>query len=154
MKRKLRKTRTVPRLNTAALPDLIFTVLFFFMIVTHMRSEPLKVKYQLPKGSELTQLAKKSNVCYIYIGRPLTGNDRNRTVIQLNGDYVSVDEIATRLETFRQHIDSDEADAMIVSLKADKDTPMGLITDVKQQLRKANVLRISYSAANDKPKTE
>jgi len=154
MKRKLRKTRTVPRLNTAALPDLIFTVLFFFMIVTHMRSEPLKVKYQLPKGSELTQLAKKSNVCYIYIGRPLTGNDRNRTVIQLNGDYVSVDEIATRLETFRQHIDSDEADAMMVSLKADKDTPMGLITDVKQQLRKANVLRISYSAANDKPKTE
>ena len=64
-----RQRREVPMLNTAALPDLIFTVLFFFITVTHMREVTLKVKYRVPEGTELTSLVKKSAVTYIYIGR-------------------------------------------------------------------------------------
>ena len=63
-----RRRQDVPALNTASLPDLIFTVLFFFMIVTHMRQVTLKVQYQVPAGTELTKLTKKSAVTYIYIG--------------------------------------------------------------------------------------
>ena len=65
-----RRSREVPGLNTSSLPDLIFSVLFFFMIVTHMRHVTVKVKYQVPQGKELTRLTKKSAVSYIYIGRP------------------------------------------------------------------------------------
>ena len=70
--------REVPLLNTAALPDLIFTVLFFFITVTHMREVTLKVKYRVPEGTELTKLVKKSAVTYIYIGRPT--DEMRRTV--------------------------------------------------------------------------
>ena len=62
-----RTRREIPGLNTSSLPDLIFTVLFFFMIVTHMRKVTLKVKYQVPQGTELTRLTKKTAVSYIYI---------------------------------------------------------------------------------------
>ena len=68
MKRRFQqKKRKVPGLNTASLPDLIFTVLFFFMIVTHLRSVPVKVKYQTPQGTELKKLTKKSTTTYVFI---------------------------------------------------------------------------------------
>ena len=65
-----RDRRQMPQLNTASLPDLIFTVLFFFMVVTHMRTVTLKVSFRVPQGTELTRLTKKTAVSYIYIGRP------------------------------------------------------------------------------------
>ena len=68
-----RRKYEVPGLNAASLPDLIFTVLFFFMIVTHMQKVAVKVKYQVPQGTELTRLTKKSAVTYIYIGYPSDG---------------------------------------------------------------------------------
>lgn len=63
-----RREHEMPGLNTSSLPDLIFTVLFFFMIVTHMRQVTLKVDYRAPQGKQLTRLTKKSAVSYIYIG--------------------------------------------------------------------------------------
>ena len=74
-----RTRREIPGLNTSSLPDLIFTVLFFFMIVTHMRKVTLKVKYQVPQGTELTRLTKKTAVSYIYIGKPVTGTVQGNT---------------------------------------------------------------------------
>ena len=67
-----RHIHEMPGLNTASLPDLIFSVLFFFMIVTHMRKETLKVEYRVPQGTELTRLTKKSAVSYVHIGRPIS----------------------------------------------------------------------------------
>lgn len=61
-----RRKHDIPELNTASLPDLIFTILFFFMLVTHMRKTTVKVKYQVPQGTELTKLVKKSAISYIY----------------------------------------------------------------------------------------
>ena len=63
------KRHNVPSLNMASMPDLIFTVLFFFMIVTHMRSDEVKVRYEVPQGSEIRKLANRSAVVNIYIGR-------------------------------------------------------------------------------------
>ena len=83
-----RKRQNVPSLNMASMPDLIFTVLFFFMIVTHMRSDEVKVRYQVPQGVEMKKLANKSSVVNIYIGR--AGNDWH---VQLNGDIVKVEDI-------------------------------------------------------------
>lgn len=83
-----KKSHEVPGLNTSSLPDLIFSVLFFFMIVTHMRQVTLKVDCRLPQGKELTRLTKKSAVSHIYIGKPTkemqakygTGTDRKSVV--------------------------------------------------------------------------
>ena len=147
----------VPALNTASLPDLIFTVLFFFMIVTHMRQVTLKVQYQVPAGTELTKLTKKSAVTYIYIGArseeqgARSGEQGTRSgdfFIQMNDKLVSVDEIQDYVIAERNTMSPDDASAMTVSIKADRMVPVGIITDVKQSLRKVNALRINYSAVS------
>ena len=85
-------SRELPGLNTAALPDLIFTVLFFFMIVTHMRDVDPQVRYQVPQGTELQKLNHKSSVSYIYIGR-VTGAPVDSFYIHRNNKLATVDDI-------------------------------------------------------------
>ncbi|MBP5277968.1 MAG: biopolymer transporter ExbD [Prevotella sp.] len=144
---KQRRHREIPQLNMASMPDLIFTVLFFFMIVTHMRSVPVKVKHQVPAGTELTKLANSPVVTYIYIGKPLgAASADGQTVVQLNDKIVDVALIDDYLSELRRLLGSEDAERMIVSLKVDKETEMGLVSDVKQALRRANVTRVHYSA--------
>ncbi|MBR3390384.1 MAG: biopolymer transporter ExbD [Prevotella sp.] len=144
-----RASHQVPGLNTAALPDLIFTVLFFFMIVTHMRKVELKVKYQVPAGTELSRLTKKSTVTYIYIGRGVGGSDTKMRV-QLNDKLSEVSDIVDYIVEERKRMSPEDVGKMTVSIKADRQADMGLITDVKQALRQANALRINYSAVSEK----
>ncbi len=144
-----RASHQVPGLNTAALPDLIFTVLFFFMIVTHMRKVELKVKYQVPAGTELSRLTKKSTVTYIYIGRGVGGSDAKMRV-QLNDKLSEVSDIVDYIVEERKRMSPEDVGKMTVSIKADRQADMGLITDVKQALRQANALRINYSAVSGK----
>lgn len=136
-----RAGRTVPVLNTASLPDLIFTVLFFFMVATHMRTVTLKVKYTVPQGSEVTRLTRKSAVTYIYIGRKGDGY-----CVQMNDRIVPTAEIASLLAAEKQRMQDDDRQRMTVSVKADCNAPMRLVTEVKIALRRANVRKISYSA--------
>lgn len=139
--------RSVPQLNTASLPDLIFTVLFFFMVVTHMRKTTLKVEYRVPQGTELTRLVKKSAVSYIYIGRvPHSASGSAASSMQLNDKLATPDDIADYIAGERRRMSPDDRVRQTVSLKADRGARMGLITEVKQALRKANVRKISYSA--------
>lgn len=135
----------VPQLNTASMPDLIFTVLFFFMIVTHMRKVTLKVEYQVPQGTELTRLTKKTAVSYVYIGKR-NGQKGADMQVQLNDKFAQVEDIAGYVAAERDRMSPADLPNMTVSIKADRSAPMGLITDVKQQLRRANALRINYSA--------
>lgn len=151
MSRFRRSRPEMPGLNTASLPDLIFSVLFFFMIVTHMRKVTLKVKYREPQGVELTRLAKKSAVTYIYIGKSLQGSSRSgKTVIQMNDKIVTPAEIVDYLSEARGKMTPDEQQQMMVSIKADRDTRMEVINEVKQALRQAKALKISYSATQKK----
>lgn len=146
-----RKSREVPGLNTSSLPDLIFSVLFFFMIVTHMRQVTLKVKYQVPQGKELTRLTKKSAVSYIYIGKPVsitTGRVvGDTTLVQLNDKYATPAEVTDYLIAEKKRMSAEDQQQMTVSIKADKDTKMGVVADVKQALRQAKALRVNYSAS-------
>lgn len=142
-----RQHHSVPGLNMASMPDLIFTVLFFFMIVTHMRSVPVKVKYQVPEGTELTKLTKKSAITYIYIGQPFASTD-SVTHIQLNDKFADVKEVTPYIQAERERMLPEDQAIMTVSIKADQNTNMGIITDVKQALRNANANRINYSAIN------
>ena len=136
-----RKRHQVPSLNVASMPDLIFTVLFFFMIVTHMRSDEVKVKLEVPKGTGVQKLANKASVVNIYIGQ-----FKGEWAVQLNGDLISPEDIPARIEELRGGMSAENADKLTVSLRADRHTPMGVITDVKQALQQSDALRINYSA--------
>lgn len=143
------RRRSVPGLNVAAMPDLIFTVLFFFMIVTHMRDVQPRVRYEVPQGSEVEKASKKGGVVYIFIGRPVDEQGNvvsDKPVIQLNDRYVSVEEMAAEINRLRAQMNAYDRQNLIVSLRADRDTEMGVISDVKQALRQAGALRINYSA--------
>lgn len=148
-----RHTHSVPGLNTSSLPDLIFTVLFFFMIVTHMRKTVLKVHIQVPQGTELTRLTKKSAVSYIYIGTPSQDMQTiagTSTRIQLNDKFASPADIIDYIEAEQNRMSPEDRQQMTVSIKADKHTKMSVMTDVKQALRQAKALRVSYSAVSRK----
>ncbi len=143
------RERTLPGLNVASLPDLIFTVLFFFMIVTHMRDVDPKVQYEVPAGTELNRQTNKSGLVYIFIGKPVDAQGQivsEETKIQLGNRYVAIDEIATEIDKIRQTMPEADRQRLTVSIRADRDTEMGLVNDVKQQLRKAGALNINYSA--------
>ena len=140
-----RRSRELPELNTASLPDLIFTVLFFFMIVTHMRDVDLQVRYEVPQGTELQKLTHKSAVTYIYIGR-VKDAPVDSFYIQLNNSLATVDDIKAYVESERSKMSSEDQPRMTVSIKADRDVPFGIISDVKKALQQSFVLKVNYSA--------
>lgn len=143
----------MPELNTSSLPDLIFSVLFFFMMVTSMREVTLKVKFEKPVGTQLEKLARKSCTSFIYIGQPtdaLRAQVGSGTRIQLNDKFADASEVYDYVVTERNGLAEVDKPFFTVSLKADRETPMGIMTDVKQVLRKAYALKIVYSA--NKPK--
>lgn len=143
------QTHEVPVLNMAAMPDLIFTVLFFFMIVTHMRQVDPKVHYEVPQGTEVVKDVNKAGLVYILIGKPVDAQGHvlsDETRIQMGNRYVTIDEIGRLVDEERAKMADDERQQLTVSIRADRDTPMGIINDVKQALRGAGALNINYSA--------
>ena len=139
----------MPELNTSSLPDLVFAFLFFIMMVTSMREVTLKVVFQAPQATELQKLEKKSLVTFIYVGKPtqeLRAKMGSETRVQLNDQIADVDEIQDYIAQEKSSMKEEDQPFMTVSIKADKETKMGVITDVKQALREAYALKISYSA--------
>ena len=135
-------------ISTASLPDIVFMLLFFFMVTTVMRETTIMVQQSLPQATEVQKLQKKSLVSYIYIGSPverMQGTYGTKARIQLNDSFATVDDIPQYITAERTARDEKEVAFMTTSIKADHNTKMGIVTDVKQELRKANALKINYS---------
>ena len=135
-------------ISTASLPVIVFMLLFFFMVTTVMRETTLFVSVVTPKATEIKKLEKKSLVSYIYIGEPikrLQASYGTSSRIQLNDAFATVDEIQEFIAAEREARDEKEIPYMTASIKADESVKMGIVTDVKQELRKANALKINYS---------
>ena len=140
--------KDTPGISTASLPDIVFMLLFFFMVTTVMRETTIMVQQSLPQATEIQKLEKKSLVSYIYIGSPverMQGTYGTKARIQLNVAFATVDDIPQYITSERATRDEKEVPFMTTSIKADQNTKMGIITDVKQELRKANALKINYS---------
>lgn len=141
--------KSIPQISTASLPDIIFMLIFFFMVTTTIRETNIKVQNRVPGATEVKKLERKDLVSYIYIGKPkqqfqnLFGTEPR---IQLNDAFAQVDDIRDYIATERQQLDESERPKMTVSLKVDGDTKMGVVTDVKLALRRASALKINYSA--------
>ncbi len=141
--------KELPAISTSSLPDIVFMLLFFFMTTTSMRQNTLKVKIHLPEATEINKMEKKSLVSYIYVGAPITQLQNlygTEPQIQLNDQFAKVSDIPDYIEAERQARDESEIPQMITSLKVDEFTKMGIVTDIKQELRKAAALHINYSS--------
>lgn len=147
---KKKGSKGLPPISTASLPDVIFMILFFFMVSTTMRDQELLVMYRLPSATEVQKLEKKSLVSYIHIGKPslaMQAKFGTAPVIQLNDSYKSTKDILDFVAAERDKLPETDQGSMTVCIKADESTKMGIITDVKQELRRANALKVSYAAS-------
>ncbi len=137
-----------PEISTASLPDIVFMLLFFFMVTTVMREVSLKVVVQQPFATEVKKLEKKSLVSYIYIGPPIKGlvsTYGTEPRIQLNDAFATVADLGEFIIAEREARSEKEVPFMTTSLKIDKTVKMGIVTDVKQELRELNALKVNYS---------
>lgn len=144
-----RRHRDVPGLNTASLPDLIFTVLFFFMIVTHMQTNVVRVHYQVPQGKNLARQTSKQSVTYIFAGTPV-GHPSAQPQIQLGDKTVTAPQLANLVAAQRNRMSPDEQRRHIVVIKADRHLPMSMLRQIKDALRQAGATKIIYTANEKK----
>ena len=146
---KQKEKSTVPNPPSGSLSDIVFMLLFFFMVTTTMRETESKVTVILPEALEIAKLERKDLTSYINIGAPIRslqsqyGNDAR---IHLNDSFKTVDEIRDFIAAERDALSEADRSVMPVAIKADQNTRMGIITDVKQELRKCSALKIMYPA--------
>ena len=145
--------KEVPAISTGSIPDIIFMLIFFFMVTTSMREVTLKVKMRLPEATEVQKLEKKSLVSFIYIGPPtntkLYGTEAR---LQLDDQYARVEDVITFIERERQARNEADRPLLTTSLKIHEEVRMSLVTDVKQELRKCGAFRINYSVRKGEKK--
>jgi biopolymer transport protein ExbD len=146
---KKKRGSTSPGISTASLPDIVFMLLFFFMVVTVIKEDDLKVDVTVPEATELKKLEKKSLVSYLYIGKPLPqyqGQYGTSPRLQLNDKFSKIEDIPYFIEEEKKNVEEVFRDQMTASLRIDGDVTMGVVTDVKTELRKANQLKINYAS--------
>ena len=141
--------KETPAISTASLPDIVFMLLFFFMVTTTIRDVSLMVQVKTPTATELTKLEKKSLVSYIYVGPPLKQYAKihgTEPTIQLNDQFQKVGDISNFIIAERAARDESEIPFMVTSLKVDEFTKMQIVGEIKLELRKAAALHINYSS--------
>ena len=132
----------MPMLNTAALPDLIFTVLFFFMFVTHMRVVDANADVKVPKGQDLEKVSRRSSTITLFV----TADGR----VMADGKVMKADDVADYIVAERRKMSPETVRDIMVNIKADKDAKMNTLNSIRSQLRNINVLNVSYSATEEK----
>jgi biopolymer transport protein ExbD len=143
-----KKDGDIPAVSTASLPDIVFMLLFFFMTVTVMKDSSLMVDNILPNASEIKKLEKKDRVIYIYVGKPTTQYQKvfgSEPKIQLNDKFANVSEVGDYILQERAKKPQELQNVLTTALKVDKNASMGLISDIKQELREVNALKINYT---------
>ncbi len=143
---KKKSSGETPAISTASLPDIVFMLLFFFMVVTVLRDDNLMVRNTLPKADQVEKLKKDRSV-YIYAGRP---SDRyveqfgTEGKIQIGDKFTDISNLKFALTEARARLLPELQDRIMIALKVDEETNTGLVTDIKQELRELNMLKIIY----------
>ena len=146
---KRKSGKESPAISTASLPDIVFMLLFFFMVTTVMRDSDLMVKNKVPQATQISKLENKSLVSYIFVGSPIAKfAEQYGTAprIQLNDKFATKEQIAEFVESERSKKDEAEIPLLTFSIKSDIDVKMGIISDIKEELRQVQALKINYSA--------
>ena len=143
---KKKKSLGLPPISTASLPDIVFMLLFFFMVVTVMRDTELLVQNKLPKADQVEKLKKDRSV-FIYAGKPSERYQKKygkEGKIQIGDKYTDVSNLRPALTEMRGKLLPQLQDKVMVALKVDEETNTGLVSDIKQELRELNMLKLIY----------
>ncbi|GAB5401126.1 MAG: biopolymer transporter ExbD [Aureisphaera sp.] len=143
---KKKKGGEIPAVNTASLPDIVFMLLFFFMVVTVLRDTNLLVQQTLPKGDQVEKLQKDRSV-FIYAGKPSPRYQKQYGTegkIQIGDKYTSIDALPAALTEAREKLREELRGSVNVALKVDEETNTGLISDIKQELRELQMYKVIY----------
>lgn len=142
-----KKTKTSENIPTSALPDIIFMLLFFFMVTTVLREQEILVEQKIPQATQLQKLQKKTLISYIYIGKPkntsLYGSEPR---VQANDALLNTADIIQWVNQERDLLPESERGMITISMKVDKDVKMGPISDVQTELREADARRVLYAS--------
>lgn len=139
---------TSQEIPTAALPDIIFMLLFFFMVTTVLRETTIMVEQKLPKSTQLSKLERKSLVSYVYIGKPKrTEVYGTQPKIQVNDVFIEVKDVVRFVNQEKDKLSEVERDQITMSMKVDVDAKMGIVTDVQQEFKEANARKVLYSSS-------
>ena len=143
-----KKSNTSQDIPTAALPDIIFMLLFFFMVTTVLRESTIMVKQSIPKATQLRKLEQKKLVSYMYVGKP---NDTKKfgsePKIQANDAFIEVDGIIQFIEEEKSKLAENEKDQITISIKVDDETKMGIVADIQEKMRDVNARKLMYAAS-------
>lgn len=149
---KKKGSKDAPGITTASLPDIVFMLLCFFMVVTKMRDSEIMVQIQVPAATELQKLEKKSLVTHIYIGTPMAKYAAvmgTAPRIQLNDQFAEPSAIPLFIANEKQKVvPAKLRDKMTAALRIDRDVKMGIVTDVKTELRRIDFRKVSYLATD------
>ncbi len=140
--------KEMPAISTASLPDIVFMILFFFMTVTTIKTNPLLVDNNLPKADEVKKLEKKDRVIEIFVGKPsseLAKTFGSEPKIQLDNRLANVNEVGPYVLAELAKKPDAIRNLVTVSLKVDKDVNVGIVSDIKQELQKINALKVNYT---------
>ena len=142
---KKKKGGELPPVSTASLPDIVFMLLFFFMVATVMRDNDLKIENKLPSADQIEKLEKDRSM-FIYAGKPSAQykNFGTEARIQINDKFASIDNVQAAVQEARAGLRPELQDRLVVALKVDENTNAGLVSDIKQKLREINALKIMY----------
>ena len=138
MKFKSKKQRKKPEFNTTALPDIIFMLLFFFMVATVLKTQQVKTSFKLPEATQLTEMKKQVQILNIYLG---IDEQENKTQIQADEHLVPMEKLSQLIASIKAKTTDKE---LVVALKADKRIKMYEVNEVKTMLRKQNLRKITY----------
>jgi biopolymer transport protein ExbD len=148
---KKKGKKDVPAINTGSMSDIIFMFLFFFMVITNMREATLFVRVLPPQATEIQKLEKKALASSIYIGQPMkTAMYGTEPRIQLNDQFAEVSDIKEFIEKERAARNEVDRPLLSTTLKADGEVKMGILTDIKQELREIGAFKITYATRRGK----
>lgn len=142
---KKKKGGDLPAISTASLPDIVFMLLFFFMVATVMRDNEVMVSQDLPQADQIEKL-KKDRSMFIYAGAA-DAKYGGGSKLQVNDDFISLEEIKPAVYAKIDGLPQELKQKLMVGFKVDKKTKVGLINDVKMKLREANAFKIMYITA-------
>lgn len=147
-----KKSDTSQDIPTSALPDIIFMLLFFFMVTTVLRETTINVRQSIPTATELRKLQRKSLVSYLYMGKPkqnLVATFGTEPKIQANDVFINPSDLVLWVNQEKDKLSEVERDQITIALKVDKEVKMGLVSDVQLELREANARKLMYTTIMD-----
>lgn len=136
-----KRLKSIQVLSTASLPDIIFMLLFFFMVTTTFKTNKLLLKFKEPTASETVKIKKKRLVREIIVGY----SDKAETSIQINNEIIKLTQLSEYINKIKNEAELSPDNELIFSLKIDKNIKMETVNALTKELRKANALLINYS---------